>query len=95
MSCTSDDYLCLYHHMHTYNKLQGAVEAIQSAGLVVDRFFSAVNYSPEECKVCIVCVFVPQTSVSKHPLWLCFAVGSRIVIDKQGAPYVLRGYQER
>lgn len=31
--------------------LEGFVGAVRSAGLVVDRFFSTSNYSPEECKV--------------------------------------------
>lgn len=32
-------------------ELQGIVAAINNAGMVVDRFFSSTNYSPEECKL--------------------------------------------
>lgn len=31
--------------------MQGFVAAIQGAGMVVDRFFSTANYSPEECQM--------------------------------------------
>lgn len=31
--------------------MQGFVAAIQGAGMVVDRFFSTANYSPEECQL--------------------------------------------
>jgi hypothetical protein len=37
--------------LHSLRWLQGVVAAIQSAGLVVDRFFSSTNYSPEESQV--------------------------------------------
>lgn len=45
-------------------ELEAFVAAVQSGGLVVDRFFSTANYSPEECKKVLETLLTTKESLA-------------------------------
>jgi F-type H+-transporting ATPase subunit delta len=64
-------------------ELEGVVAAIQSAGLVVDRFFSSTNYSPEESQL-----VVDLLLTNKEPLTSFASIKNAdvkdLIVDNEG-----------
>lgn len=64
-------------------QLEGFVNAVRGAGLVVDRFFTTSNYSPEECKL-----VVDLLITSKEPLTSFDGIKNadvrELIVDNEG-----------
>lgn len=64
-------------------QLEGFVGAVRGAGLVVDRFFSTSNYSPEECKMVI-----DLLTTTKEPLTTFDGIKNadvrELIVDNEG-----------